>query len=199
MGIYEQQKSKNCKCNLIPILLRQVQLSLRVLKAERQYDGLKENDPISQQFSAYGLWPLWESNNPFAEVALRPLENTVIYIMIQNCSKVTELVMKIILWLGITKTWWTTLKGYSIRKVESAIESYVWILGGTVREELGHLALLEEKGHSGQAWRFQKTGSILCVSPCLLLAGPDLSSLLFLLPCLDPPLRPITLWNCKPS
>lgn len=33
-------------------------------------------------------------------VALRPLENTDIYIRIQNRSKVTEVAMKINLWLG---------------------------------------------------------------------------------------------------
>ena len=51
----------------------------------------------------------------------RPLENTDIYIAIQNSSKnySYEIETKIISWLGLTTTRRTVLTGHRIRKIEN--------------------------------------------------------------------------------
>ena len=98
----------------------------------------REQERLEQQFSTRGSRPLL-GGQPFHKGHLRPLENTDIYIMIHNRGEnhSYEEAIKITLWLGVTTTWGTILKGGSVGKVENhwAREIAQWLKAHPVLRE----------------------------------------------------------------
>ena len=65
------------------------------------------------------LDPFGGVKTPFHRDCLTPSEISDIYITIHNSSKITVMIYIIILWLGVTTTRGTALKGHSSRKGEN--------------------------------------------------------------------------------
>ena len=70
---------------------------------------------------------------PIHRSHLRSLENTDIYIMVHNSSKISyEIATKIILWLVLTITWDSVLDSCSIKKVDKHCSKKSGILSNHV-------------------------------------------------------------------